>query len=246
VRLEDKSAIITGGGSGIGLACAKLFSNEGAKVAIIGRRKNRLELAAKEVKGHILPVVGDLTNNNDLDNLISKTLHAFKKIDIVVNNGGIFSGSSVHETKDEDWNTIMNTNINSVFQLTKRVLPHMMKRKAGTFVHIASILGLVAAPGVAAYNVSKGALLQFNRSIAMEYGSLGIRSNAVCPGLVKTEMTEDLMKDEELMLEWSKDYPIGRFGVPEDIASACLYLASDESSFVTGVALPVDGGFTAH
>ena len=246
MRLEDKSAIITGGGSGIGLACAKLFSNEGAKVAIIGRRKNRLELAAKEVKGHILPVVGDLTNNNDLDNLISKTLHAFKKIDIVVNNGGIFSGSSVHETKDEDWNTIMNTNINSVFQLTKRVLPHMMKRKAGTFVHIASILGLVAAPGVAAYNVSKGALLQFNRSIAMEYGSLGIRSNAVCPGLVKTEMTEDLMKDEELMLEWSKDYPIGRFGVPEDIASACLYLASDESSFVTGVALPVDGGFTAH
>ena len=246
MRLEDKSAIITGGGSGIGLACAKLFSNEGAKVAIIGRRKNRLELAAKEVKGHILPVVGDLTNNNDLDNLISKTLHAFKKIDIVVNNGGIFSGSSVHETKDEDWNTIMNTNINSVFQLTKRVLPHMMKRKAGTFVHIASILGLVAAPGVAAYNVSKGALLQFNRSIAMEYGSLGIRSNAVCPGLVKTEMTEDLMKDEKLMLEWSKDYPIGRFGVPEDIASACLYLASDESSFVTGVALPVDGGFTAH
>ena len=246
MKLEDKSAIITGGGSGIGLACAKLFSNEGAKVAIIGRRKNRLELAAKEVEGHILPVVGALTNNNDLDNLISKTLHAFKKIDIVVNNGGIFSGSSVHETKDEDWNTIMNTNINSVFQLTKRVLPHMMKRKAGTFVHIASILGLVAAPGVAAYNVSKGALLQFNRSIAMEYGSLGIRSNAVCPGLVKTEMTEDLMKDEELMLEWSKDYPIGRFGIPEDIASACLYLASDESSFVTGVALPVDGGITAH
>ena len=246
MKLEDKSAIITGGGSGIGLACAKLFSNEGAKVAIIGRRKNRLELAAKEVEGHILPVVGDLTNNNDLDNLISKTLHAVKKIDIVVNNGGIFSGSSVHETKDEDWNTIMNTNINSVFQLTKRVLPHMMKRKAGTFVHIASNLGLVAAPGVAAYNVSKGALLQFNRSIAVEYGSLGIRSNAVCPGLVKTEMTEDLMKDEELMLEWSKDYPIGRCGVPEDIASACLYLASDESSFVTGVALPVDGGFTAH
>jgi len=105
---------------------------------------------------------------------------------------------------------------------------------------------LSRAPGVAAYNVSKGALLQFNRSIAMEYGSLGIRSNAICPGLVKTDMTEDLMKDEELMLEWSKDYPIGRFGVPEDIANACLYLASDESSFVTGATLPVDGGFTAH
>ena len=246
MRLEGKSAIITGGGSGIGLACTRLFSKEGAKVAIMGRKQDRLEAAAKEVGGQALAVVGDLTNNNDLDNVISKTLNAFGKIDIVVNNGGVFAGFPLHETKDEDWDTIMDTNIRSVFQLTKRVLPHMMKRKAGAFIHISSILGLVAAPGVAAYNVSKGALLQFNRSIAMEYGSMGIRSNAVCPGMVKTEMTEELMKDKELMQEWSKDYPIGRFGVPKDVANACLYLASDESSFVTGVAFPVDGGFTAH
>jgi len=246
MRLEGKSAIITGGGSGIGLACTRLFSKEGAKVAIMGRKQDRLEAAAKEVGGQVLAVVGDLTNNNDLDNVISKTLNAFGKIDIVVNNGGVFAGFPLHETKDEDWDTIMDTNIRSVFQLTKRVLPHMMKRKAGAFIHISSILGLVAAPGVAAYNVSKGALLQFNRSIAIEYGSMGIRSNAVCPGMVKTEMTEELMKDKELMQEWSKDYPIGRFGVPKDVANACLYLASDESSFVTGVAFPVDGGFTAH
>jgi meso-butanediol dehydrogenase/(S,S)-butanediol dehydrogenase/diacetyl reductase len=246
VRLEDKSAIITGGGSGIGLACTKLFSNEGAQVAIFGRRQDRLNATVKEAGSRVLAVAGDLMVNSGLDDLISKTLNAFGKIDIVVNNGGIFTGSPIHETNDKDWDTIMNTNIRSAFQLTKRVLPHMMERKAGTFVHIASILGLVAAPGVAAYNVSKGALLLLNRSIAMEYGSLGIRSNAICPGLVKTDMTEDLMKDEELMLEWSKDYPIGRFGVPEDIANACLYLASDESSFVTGATLPVDGGFTAH
>ena len=107
-------------------------------------------------------------------------------------------------------------------------------------------LGLIAALGVAAYNVSKGALLQFNRSLAMECGPMGIRSNTICQDLVQTEMIEKFMRDENLMKEWSKDYPIGRFGVPEDIASACLYLASDESSFVTGVALPVDGGFTAH
>lgn len=246
MRLEGKSAIITGGGSGIGFACAKLFSNEGAKVTIIGRRKNKLESAAKEIEGQVLSIVGDITNNNDLDNLVSKTLNAFGKIDIVVNNGGIFTGSPIHETNDQDWDTIMSTNLRSVFQLTKRVLPHMMERKTGAFIHVSSIAGLIAIPGVAAYNVSKGALLQFNRSIAMEYGPLGIRSNAVCPGLVKTEMTEELMKDKELMKKWSKEYPIGRFGVPKDIANACIYLASDESSFVTGTALPVDGGFTAH
>jgi|ETNmetMinimDraft_8_1059916.scaffolds.fasta_scaffold11008_4 NAD(P)-dependent dehydrogenase (short-subunit alcohol dehydrogenase family) len=246
MRLEGKTVIITGGGSGIGLACTRLFCDEGAQVAIIGRRQNRLESAAKEVGGQVLTVTGDLTNNSDLDRLVTETLNAFGKIDIVVNNGGVFTGSPVHETKDEDWDSIMDVNMRSVFQLTKRVLPHMIERKSGNFIHISSILGLVAVPGVAAYNVSKGALLQFNRSLAVEYGPVGIRSNAVCPGLVKTEMTKGLMNDEELMKEWSKDYPIGRFGAPQDIANACLYLASDESSFVTGVALPVDGGFTAH
>ena len=246
MKLKGKSAIITGGGSGIGLACTKLFSNEGAHVAIFGRRQDRLNATAKEVGSQVLTVTGDLMVNNDLDNLVSKTLQTFGKIDIVVNNGGIFTGSPIHETNDKDWDTIMNTNLRSAFQLTKRVLPHMIENKTGIFVHISSIAGLIAIPGVAAYNVSKGALLQFNRSIAMEYGPLGIRSNAICPGLVKTEMTEELMKDEKLMQEWGKDYPIGRFGLPKDIASACLYLASDDSSFVTGVALPVDGGFTAH
>ena len=246
MRLEGKTVIITGGGSGIGLACTRLFCDEGAQVAIIGRRQDRLESAAKEVGGQVLAVTGDLTNNSDLDRLVTETLNAFGKIDIVVNNGGVFTGSPVHETKDEDWDSIMDVNMRSVFQLTKRVLPHMIERKSGNFIHISSILGLVAVPGVAAYNVSKGALLQFNRSLAVEYGPVGIRSNAVCPGLVKTEMTEGLMSDEELMKEWSRDYPIGRFGAPQDIANACLYLASDESSFVTGVALPVDGGFTAH
>ena len=246
MRLEGKTVIITGGGSGIGLACTRLFCDEGAQVAIIGRRQDRLESAAKEVGGQVLAVTGDLTNNSDLDRLVTETLNAFGKIDIVVNNGGVFTGSPVHETKDEDWDSIMDVNMRSVFQLTKRVLPHMIGHKSGNFIHISSILGLVAVPGVAAYNVSKGALLQFNRSLAVEYGLVGIRSNAVCPGLVKTEMTEGLMNDEELMKEWSRDYPIGRFGAPQDIANACLYLASDESSFVTGVALPVDGGFTAH
>ena len=119
MRLEGKSAIITGGGTGIGLSCAQLFYNEGAQVSIIGRRQERLEVAKKIIGSELLTVAGDLKDNNDLDDLVSKTLNTFGKIDIVVNNGGIFSGSPVHETKDENWDNIMEINIRAVFQLTK-------------------------------------------------------------------------------------------------------------------------------
>ena len=246
MRLKDKTAIITGGGTGIGLATARAFHQEGAKIILFGRRKEKLEKAVEKLGASAIIVQGDMTNNNDLDQLINETLHNFKKIDILVNNAGLFNGSPLHEISDSQWDEIMDINIRSVFQLTRRVLPVMLSQKYGNIIHISSILGLIAVPEVAAYNVSKGALNQFSRSIAVEYGSSGIRSNSICPGLIATDMTADLMKDTELMKEWSKEYPIGRFGKPEDVANACLYLASDESSFVTGITLPVDGGFTSH
>ena len=246
MRLKDKTAIITGGGTGIGLATARAFYQEGAKIILFGRRKEKLEKAVEKLGDSAIIVQGDMTNNNDLDQLINETLHNFKKIDILVNNAGLFNGSPLHEISDSQWDEIMDINIRSVFQLTRRVLPAMLSQKYGSIIHISSILGLIAVPQVAAYNVSKGALNQFSRSIAVEYGSSGIRSNSICPGLIATDMTADLMKDADLMKEWSKEYPIGRFGKPEDVANACLYLASDESSFVTGITLPVDGGFTAH
>jgi meso-butanediol dehydrogenase/(S,S)-butanediol dehydrogenase/diacetyl reductase len=246
MRLKDKTAIITGGGSGIGLATARAFCKEGAKVILFGRRKEKLVSAADELGDSVLIVQGDMTLNDDLDQLINKTLNNFKGIDILVNSAGLFNGAPLHEISDSQWDEMMDINMRSVFQLTRRVLPIMMAQKSGSIVHISSILGLIAVPGVAAYNVSKGALNQFSRSIAVEYGSYGIRSNSICPGLIETDMTADLMKDASLMQEWSKEYPIGRFGKPEDVASACLFLASDESSFITGTVLPVDGGFTAH
>ena len=246
MRLKDKIAIITGGGTGIGLATARAFYQEGAKIILFGRRKEKLEKAVEKLGDSAIIVQGDMTNNNDLDKLINETLQNFKKIDVLVNNAGLFNGSPLHEISDSQWDEIMDINIRSVFQLTRRVLPVMLSQKYGSIIHISSILGLIAVPQVAAYNVSKGALNQFSRSIAVEYGSSGIRSNSICPGLIATDMTADLMKDADLMKEWSKEYPIGRFGKPEDVANACLYLASDESSFVTGITLPVDGGFTAH
>ena len=246
MRLKDKTAIITGGGSGIGLATARAFCKEGAKVILFGRRKEKLISAADELGDSVLIVQGDMTHNDDLDQLINKTLNNFKGIDILVNSAGLYNGAPLHEISDSQWDGIMDINIRSIFQLTRRVLPIMMAQKSGSIVHISSILGLIAVPQVAAYNVSKGALNQFSRSIAVEYGSYGIRSNSICPGLIETDMTADLMKDASLMQEWSKEYPIGRFGKPEDVASACLFLASDESSFITGTVLPVDGGITAH
>ena len=246
MRLKDKTAIITGGGSGIGLATARAFCKEGAKVILFGRQKEKLISAANELGDSALIVQGDMTKNDDLDQLVNNTLNNFKGIDILVNSAGLFNGAPLHEISDSHWDGMMDINIRSVFQLTRRVLPIMMDQKSGSIIHISSILGLIAVPEVAAYNVSKGALNQFSRSIAVEYGSYGIRSNSICPGLIETDMTADLMKDAALMQEWSKEYPIGRFGKPEDVASACLFLASDESSFITGTVIPVDGGFTAH
>jgi meso-butanediol dehydrogenase/(S,S)-butanediol dehydrogenase/diacetyl reductase len=246
MRLTNKTAIITGGGSGIGQACAWAFYQEGANVVLFGRREDKLKETAQELGSRAMTVSGDMTRTEDLDRLVQETLSKFHRIDILVNNAGLFKGAPLHEISDEQYDEMMNINMRAVFQLTRRVLPVMMEQKSGNIIHISSILGIIAVPQVAVYNISKGALNQFSRSIAVEYGSYGIRSNSICPGLIETDMTADLMKDEALMQEWSKGYPIGRFGKPEDVASACLFLASDESSFITGTVLPVDGGFTAQ
>ena len=246
MRLTNKTAIITGGGSGIGQACARAFYQEGANVVLFGRREDKLKETAQELGSRAMTVSGDMTRTEDLDRLVQETLSKFHRIDILVNNAGLFKGAPLHEISDEQYDEMMNINMRAVFQLTRRVLPVMMEQKSGNIIHISSILGIIAVPQVAVYNISKGALNQFSRSIAVEYGSYGIRSNSICPGLIETDMTADLMKDEALMQEWSKGYPIGRFGKPEDVASACLFLASDESSFITGTVLPVDGGFTAQ
>lgn len=253
MRLANKTAIITGGGSGIGRACAKAFCREGANVVLFGRRKQKLEETARELvesaqqaESQVLTVQGDITQSEDLNRLVQETRNKYNRIDILVNNAGLFKGAPLHEISDDQYDEMMDVNMKAAFRLTQRVLPTMMEQKGGSIIHISSILGIIAVPQVATYNISKGALNQFNRSIAVEYGSYSIRSNSICPGLIKTEMTAELMSDEALMQEWSKDYPIGRFGKPEDVANACLFLASDESSFVTGTVIPVDGGFTAH
>ena len=243
--MKDKTAIITGGATGIGLACARLFQQEGARVALFGRRQDRLDQAKKILGKPAMIIAGDITQQDDIDRLTSRVLEEWGRIDILINNAGTFATAALHETEDEAWDGIFNVNLRGVFLLTKKVLPTMLAQSSGSIVNISSILGMVAVPQTAAYNASKGALNQFSKSIAVEYGHAGIRSNSVCPGMIETEMTEELRGNTELMDEWKKGYPLGRFGNPDEVAMACLFLASDEASFVTGATLPVDGGYTA-
>jgi meso-butanediol dehydrogenase/(S,S)-butanediol dehydrogenase/diacetyl reductase len=245
MRLKDKTAIITGGGTGIGLACARLFAQEGARVIIFGRRQDRLDQAQKEIGSAVLAVQGDITQEKDTIHLMKTALKQMGKVDILVNNAGTFAPSPLHETDDAIWDQTFNINMRGLFQLTRKVLPQMIAQGSGSIIHISSILGMIAVPQTAAYNASKGALNQFSKSIAVEYGGQGIRSNAVCPGMIETEMTEELRSDKALMQEFLKGYPLGRFGKPEEVAQACLFLASDESAFITGATLPIDGGYTA-
>ena len=246
MRLENKTAVITGGGSGIGLACAKTFASEGANVVIFGRRQDKLDQAVKEIGSQALAVCGDITKLADIERLVSLTMDSFKKIDILINNAGFFEMGSLLDTKDEAWQKILDVNIKGVFQLTKTVLPKMLEQKSGSIVNISSILSTIGIAGTLAYSVSKGALDQFNRVIAMEHAKDGIRSNCVCPGMIETDMTEELRNDKSVITDILSSYPIGRFGSPQEVANACLFLASDEASFITGTVLPVDGGYTAQ
>jgi len=245
MRLQNKTAIITGGATGIGLACARLFAQEGARVVIFGRRQDRLDQAQKEIGSGVLAVQGDITQKQDTERLVETAVKQLGKVDILINNAGTFAPSPLHETDDDLWDQTFNINMRGVFQLTRKVLPHMVRQGSGSIIHISSILGMIAVPGTSAYNASKGALNQFSKSIAVEYGGQGIRSNAVCPGMIETEMTEELRSDKALMQEFLKGYPLGRFGQPEEVAQACLFLASDESTYITGATLPIDGGYTA-
>jgi 3-oxoacyl-[acyl-carrier protein] reductase len=246
MRLDNKTAIITGGGSGIGLACAKAFAKEGANVVIFGRRQDKLDQAVNEIGSKAIAVSGDITQLADIERLVSKTMDSFKKIDILINNAGFFEMGSLLDTKDEAWQKILDINIKGVFQLTKTVLPKMLEQKSGSIVNISSILSTIGIAGTLAYSVSKGALDQFNRVIAMEHAKDGIRSNNVCPGMIETDMTEELRNDKSVITDILNAYPIGRFGLPEEVANTCLFLASDEASFITGTVLPVDGGYTAQ
>ena len=252
MKLENKVALITGGGTGVGKATAFLFAKQGAKVVITGRRKQALQETLDEAKTENLEIeylVSDVSKEEDCKAVVDYTVSKFGRIDILFNNAGVLYKEITHETSTEQWLNTFNVNVRGMFLLSKYTIPHMLEQGNGIIVNNSSILGLKASPGFAAYNSSKGAVNQLTRSMALEYADKGIRVNALCLGTVYTPMADEMFEkwgNKELARErYISVHPIGRLAQPEEAAHAVLFLCDDNVSFMTGTMLSVDGGLSA-
>ena len=246
MKLGGKVAIVTGSSRGIGKATAKLFVKEGANVTITGKDPKRLEDAAKEI-GNVFPVSGDIRIESDVQNVVKKTVEKFGKIDILVNNAGIFPQiKPLHKISEKEWNEVIDVNLTGQFRFTKAVIPHMEKN-GGCIINVSSDAGLKAFENFSAdaYTASKGALVLLTKTWAIEYAKYKIRVNCVCPGIVETDMTTPYLTTKSERDMAAAEHPLGRIGTPDDVAQAILYFASEDSSWITGAILPIDGGAAA-
>jgi meso-butanediol dehydrogenase/(S,S)-butanediol dehydrogenase/diacetyl reductase len=249
MRLKDKVVIITGGGSGIGRAAAELFAQEGAKVVVADYRPDAGQAAVQAVKGsgrEAIFVHVDVSDGDQVQKMVQTALDTYGGIDILFNNAGILLLGTVLETDEEDWNRLMSINLNGVFLCSKAVIPHMIKRGGGSIINTSSSTGAHDAAGNAvAYIASKGAVTLLTRAMAIDHAQDNVRVNAIAPGPTDTPMLRDNLSTEELGA-FAATFPMKRLGRPEELAYAALFLASDETSFVTGAILAVDGGQTAQ
>ncbi len=253
LRLADKVAFITGGGTGIGRACALAFAREGAQVAVSGRRAAPLDAVASEIAAagqEALAVECDVTNATSIERALQATVACFGRLDILVNNAGTLFVATADNTSEADWDHIMQVNLKGTFLVSRSVLPEFRKAGGGSIVNIASILGIVAMKNRAAYTASKGGVIALTKAMALDHAHENIRVNCICPTIIETELVEGLFSsqpDPEAARQARRDLlPVGRLGRRHDVALMAVYLASNESSFVTGAAMPLDGGLTAY
>lgn len=247
MRLQDKVALVTGAGSGIGRGIAEAFVREGARVAIAdwsepGVNETMQHIAATH--GEAVLVVGDVSHASDAARMVEACVSRFGRIDILVNNAGILRYGAVHETDEATWDSVIDVNLKSVYLLSRAALPQMLAQGSGRILNIASIAGLVGFEQLAAYCASKGGIVELTRSMAVDYGPKGITVNCIAPGAIETAMTRSIVDDPQQKAAFEGQTPTRSIGVPEDIAAAAIYLCSDESRFVTGETLVVDGGLS--
>jgi len=248
MRLENKVAIITGAGSGIGKASAMLFAKEGAKVVVADWSEEGGNQTVSEIKaagGEAVFVKTDVSKAADIDTMVSTCVSTFGKLDILFNNAGIVSQGKIADFTEEDWDKVINVDLKGVFLGCKRAIPEMEKQGRGKIISTASIAGLVGFDGTSGYCAAKGGIVSLTRELALECAPKKINVNAIAPGVIETAMTKDILADPKQKAGMQATTPYPRLGKPEDIAYAALYLASDESDFVTGHTLVVDGGWIA-
>ncbi len=242
--LEGKVALVTGASKGIGRAIAQQFVEMGAQVAFTYlssvEKGQQLEQELSANGGKAKGYRSDASDFAQAEQLVEDVVKEFGKLDVVVNNAGITRDGLLMRMGEEQWDAVINTNLKSVFNVTKAASKHMMRAKSGSFINITSVVGIKGNAGQANYAASKAGIIGFTKSVALELGSRNIRSNAIAPGFIETEMTGEL--DQKVVEEWRKAIPLRRGGSPEDVAKAAVFLASDDSAYISGQVLQVDGG----
>jgi NAD(P)-dependent dehydrogenase (short-subunit alcohol dehydrogenase family) len=243
--LDGRVALVTGAASGLGEACARRFAREGATVVGVDVQSSPswtdLAPAAQKSPFH----EADVRDENALRAAVDATVASFGRIDVLVTAAGVAGGGLVHQLALADWQRVQDINLTGTFLSAKAVLPTMIEQRSGSIITVASVEGLEGCEGGSTYNASKGGVVLLTKNIACDYGVYGIRANAICPGFIETPMFHAVIDRLPYKDAIRKQHKLGRFGRPDDIAGAAYFLASDDSAFVTGVALPVDGGYVA-
>ena len=245
MRLQNKVAIITGGGTGIGKAIALGFAKEGAHIVLTARDLTRLQNTAEEIKtlGHeSLAIKMDVLSSKEVNEMVKQTIEKFKKIDILVNNAAVYPATPFLEISEEEWIKVLDVDLNGVFRCTQAIAKEMVKQRSGKIINISSGQGLLGIPLMAHYTAAKGGLIAFTRAIAAELGPLGINVNCIAGGLFFTDTVKNLLP-QEFFENFAKSMALRRIGVAEDWVGTALLLASDEGSYITGETISVDGGY---
>jgi 3-oxoacyl-[acyl-carrier protein] reductase len=242
-QLENQIAIVTGAGRGIGRAIALKFANEGADVIVVSRTQENSEKVAAEIRAlgrKAWAIAVDVSDSKAVEAASEKILVDCGKVDILVNNAGVTRDGLLMRMSDEDWDTVLNTNLKGAFLFTKAFFRSFAKQRAGSIINISSVVGLIGNAGQSNYAASKAGLIGFTQSVAREIAGRGVTVNAIAPGFIETDMTSEL--NEELKANILKQIPLGKFGAADDIADAALFLASPSARYITGQVLTVDGG----
>lgn len=244
MKLKDQVALITGSAQGIGRSIAEVLSSEGCNVAISDINEKLAEKTAIEIKEkykvETLPIMCNVANYADCENLIKQILDKFSKINILINNAGITKDNLIMRMTEQEWDAVLSVNLKGSFNCIKAVSRSMLKQRSGKIINIASIVGLMGNTGQANYSASKGGLIALTKTCAKEFASRGILVNAIAPGFIRTPMTDALNDEQKKKL--SDQIPLNRLGEPEDIAKTALFLSSDDSSYITGQVISVNGG----